>query len=70
MLYLIRHGQTEWNKKSLIQGQRNIGLDEQGMKQAQQVAQFLKNEGIEKLYSSDLTRAYDTSRSNCSCIGH
>ncbi|WP_282022772.1 histidine phosphatase family protein [Priestia flexa] len=69
MLYLIRHGQTEWNKKSLIQGQRNIGLDEQGMKQAQQVAQFLKNEGIEKLYSSDLTRAYDTAAAIAAASG-
>lgn len=59
-LYLVRHGESEWNKLKKIQGQIDIPLTEKGIEQAKLIGKRLINEGIEKIYTSDLKRAYDT----------
>jgi len=41
-IYLVRHGETEWNVKKLIQGQKDIPLNEKGKKQAEKLAGKLK----------------------------
>lgn len=59
---LIRHGQTEWNKNSLIQGRKNIPLNETGINQAHETGKLLNT--IDKSWdifvSSPLSRAIDT----------
>ncbi|MGG3805740.1 histidine phosphatase family protein [Metabacillus fastidiosus] len=60
ILYLVRHGETEWNHIGKIQGHMNIPLNEIGRHQAKQLANALVNSGISKIYSSDLQRAYET----------
>ncbi|TYR79379.1 histidine phosphatase family protein [Priestia megaterium] len=62
MLYLIRHGQTDWNKQKLIQGHSNIPLNEEGKKQAKKVAKCFENKQISRIYASDLSRAYETAK--------
>ena len=57
---VVRHGQTEWNAQSRIQGHTDIGLNPQGRHQAQQLAQALRDEPINAIYASDLRRAFDT----------
>ncbi len=61
-LYLIRHGETDWNLTGRWQGHTDVPLNDIGRKQAQLLAQRLRDEGVrfDVLYSSDLTRAYQT----------
>ncbi len=61
-LYLVRHGETEWNKAKRTQGSTDTHLTSSGMWQAERVAERLEKEKISFLYSSDLKRAYCTAR--------
>ncbi len=57
---LIRHGETDYNARGIIQGQLHIPLNEQGMNQAEKLARRLSRERIDLLISSDLLRAKQT----------
>ncbi|MBI4973839.1 histidine phosphatase family protein [Candidatus Roizmanbacteria bacterium] len=59
-IIIVRHGQTAENKKRILQGHLDTLLDETGKKQAEEVAETLKNEDIEAFFSSDLKRALHT----------
>ncbi|MDD2574032.1 MAG: histidine phosphatase family protein [Bacillota bacterium] len=61
-LYLIRHGETVWNKLEKTQGCTDVDLSEVGLSQAERLAERLVSEDITVLYSSDLKRAYCTAR--------
>ncbi len=56
----IRHGETEWNVDTRIQGHRDIPLNATGRWQAARTADALVDEGIAAVYSSDLSRALQT----------
>jgi probable phosphoglycerate mutase len=58
----VRHGETAWNAISRIQGQLDIGLNDTGRWQAQQLALALEGAGISALYASDLRRARQTAQ--------
>jgi len=60
VLYIIRHGETEWNRMGKCQGHLDSSLTEAGFRQAQILADGLAEKGIEVLYSSDLGRAMQT----------
>ena len=59
-LILVRHGQTSYNAEVRFMGQLDVPLDEIGGIQAQAVAQRLSAERPAAMYSSGLTRAFDT----------
>lgn len=61
-LYLLRHGQTEFNVKKLVQGRCDSPLTDLGRQQAQAAAEWLKAHGVvpDKVVSSPLGRAMDT----------
>lgn len=59
---LVRHGETDWNKAHKVQGHVDIPLNEKGLLQAEETAQiiFEQHPDISAIYSSDLSRAYET----------
>ena len=59
-LIVIRHGQSKGNCGGFFTGSVNVELTDLGRRQAQLVADFLKDYKIDKVYSSDLDRAYET----------
>ena len=60
MIYLVRHGQTDWNIEKKIQGHTNIPLNKNGRKQVELLAQNISNLRIDRIISSDLLRARET----------
>lgn len=58
-LYLIRHGETEWNKLGKFQGSKDISLSQNGLIQAEYLSKRL-NGNFDYLYSSPLKRAFKT----------
>ena len=60
VLYFIRHGQSEGNLKDLFLGFTDLDLTELGHKQASLAASFFQDVPVDKIYSSDLKRAYHT----------
>lgn len=63
-LYLLRHGQTEFNVKKLVQGRCDSPLTDLGRQQAGMAAAWLKAHGVtpDKVVSSPLSRAMATAR--------
>ncbi|MDK2584558.1 histidine phosphatase family protein [Romboutsia sedimentorum] len=59
-IYITRHGQTEWNVEGRMQGAKNSNLTQQGKKEALNLGNSLKDTKIDYIYTSPLTRAYDT----------
>ena len=59
-IFLTRHGETEWNLQGRVQGSLDSALTERGRQQARFLAQRLRPEGVQYIYSSDLPRALAT----------
>ena len=61
-LLIVRHGETSWNAEGRIQGHTDVGLSDEGDRQARMVAQRLAKLPIDVAYSSDLSRASETAQ--------
>lgn len=60
LIYLIRHGQTDWNCRRLFQGELDIPLNDQGLAQAEGIGRRFQGVPIDRIYHSPLSRAKDT----------
>lgn len=61
-IYVIRHGKTDWNEESKIQGQTNIKLNEIGIKQASEVRKEIEQKNIDLIICSPLDRTKQTAQ--------
>jgi broad specificity phosphatase PhoE len=59
-IFLVRHGQTDWNVSGQIMGARPVPLNPTGELQAQRLALFLKIRPVGAIYSSPVARALQT----------
>lgn len=70
-LVLVRHGQSEWNKKNLFTGWRDVELTEQGRTEAREAGELMKAAGLEfdMAFTSALKRAQETNRLALDALG-
>lgn len=59
-LYLVRHGETEWNRQQRIQGSTDIPLNDTGRAQALATAALLARVEPHAVFASPLVRAFET----------
>ncbi len=61
-IYVIRHGQTNWNVKKIIQGRTDTELNEIGIREAKKIADIVSNHKFDLIISSPLKRAKQTAK--------
>ena len=63
-LVLVRHGQSEWNKKNLFTGWKDPNLTDLGIEEAKKAGNLLKERGLafDIMFTSDLFRSQETGR--------
>ena len=61
-IFLVRHGETNWNKEGRFQGQINIPLNNNGKDQAGKASKYLEEINFNKAFSSSMDRPYETAQ--------
>ena len=59
-IYLVRHGETEGNKEGVFRGRRDFPLNGTGKAQAAKTGEYFTGRDISRIYSSPLSRAFET----------
>lgn len=62
MIYVVRHGQTDWNIEGRFQGRIDVELNEKGRYQAEKTKEKLNGIKFDKVFSSPLKRAFETAQ--------
>jgi probable phosphoglycerate mutase len=69
ILYLARHGETDWNAAGRWQGHTDVPLNDTGRQQARALAEALRPHGVHVAVSSDLSRARETAQIVAQTLG-
>jgi broad specificity phosphatase PhoE len=69
VVYLARHGETDWNAAGRWQGNTDIPLNDTGREQARALAGTLRSRGLGGVVASDLSRAQETGRIVATALG-
>jgi probable phosphoglycerate mutase len=62
LICLVRHGETDWNKRGILQGWTDVPINDLGRHQAYEIAQACAQAGFDGVWSSPLVRAFETAR--------
>lgn len=68
-IVLVRHGETDWNRERRFQGHADVPLNDEGRRQALELADRLAGEAYSAAYSSPLKRALETAQILASRLG-
>lgn len=60
MLYVVRHGETDWNHERRLQGRLDVPLNETGLVQAHALARYFEGRRLARVHTSPLRRALAT----------
>jgi 2,3-bisphosphoglycerate-dependent phosphoglycerate mutase len=69
ILFLFRHGETDWNREGRLQGHTDTLLNGTGLAQAEALAESLRRHRLDAVVSSDLSRARSTARIVADALG-
>lgn len=62
LLYIVRHGETDWNKRHKVQGRTDIPLNDYGRRLAEETAEGMQEIPLDLAYTSPLLRAKETAQ--------
>ena len=68
-IVLVRHGETDWNRERRFQGHADVPLNDEGRRQARELADRLSGARYAAAYSSPLRRAFETAQIIASPLG-
>jgi len=68
-VYLVRHGQTAWNKEEIFRGRVDIPLNDTGLKEAELAAEYFRGKKVDAIYASPISRAMQTAEKIASVLG-
>ncbi len=68
-VYLVRHGQTAWNKEEIFRGRSDVPLNETGLREASLAAEYFRGMEVQAIYSSPLSRAWQTAQKIAGVVG-
>ncbi|MCX7803911.1 MAG: histidine phosphatase family protein [Planctomycetota bacterium] len=68
-LYIVRHGETDWNKQGVFRGRQDVPLNADGQEQAKRIAGYLAARKITVVRSSPLVRASSTAEEIARAVG-
>ncbi|HUV05705.1 MAG TPA: histidine phosphatase family protein [Armatimonadota bacterium] len=68
-VFLIRHGEVDWNRQNAYIGSTDLPLNPMGQAQARQLADYLRTKKISAIYSSSLIRAVQTAETIAERLG-
>jgi len=66
---IIRHGETDWNKEGRLQGREDIPLNDEGIKQIEETAEYLKKDKWDIIITSPLSRAKQSAEIIAKSVG-